>query len=202
MGLLDILKKQEKPAVTFATVKAGDWVTQFSAGYWKVLRIIPKYADEDCRTDGRIWKKGDRIGDWVILKKGFTPKMKPANCCEFVDALWCKPVSPDISQAIEAILAENPKIRQKFEAAPDMPKPSVASIWLTLSAAQAEDLSRLLAGLPERFTDQEFWSLAADYRQYRADPAQATHIVYLYSYLWEISDTFDPLHFGPEIKKL
>ena len=50
-------------------IKIGDWVTQYSAGYWKVINIIPKYADEDCSYDGRSWKKGDRLGEWVILKK-------------------------------------------------------------------------------------------------------------------------------------
>ena len=183
-------------------IRVGDWVTQYSAGYWKVLDIVPKYADEDYCYDGRSWKKGDRLGDWVILKKGFTPKMKCSNACEFADAQWCKPVAQEVRQAIEAAFAENPKAKQKFEKAPNMPKPAVTSCWMVLSGEQADSFAKLLRTLPERFTLEAFWTLADDYRQCIADPSGATHILYLFSYLWEISESFDPLHFGPELKKL
>lgn len=183
-------------------IKVGDWVTQYSAGYWKVLRILPKYADEDYSYNGTSWKKGDRLGDWVILKKGFTPKMKPGNACEFVDAQWCKPVSEEIRQTIEAAFEGNPRAKQKFDNAPDLPRPAVSSIWLKLSDRQAASLSALLGDLPKRFTAEQFWELAADYRGFRVSPPDATHILYLFSYLWEISGTFDPLHFSPELKKL
>ena len=33
-------------------IKIGDWVTQYSAGYWQVLDIVPKYADEDYSCNG------------------------------------------------------------------------------------------------------------------------------------------------------
>ena len=183
-------------------IKVGDWVTQYSAGYWKVLNIIPKFADEDYNYNGHAWKKGDRLGDWVILKKGFTPKMKFSNACEFVDAQWCEPVSSEVIEAIEIAFCENSKAKQKFDNAPNMPKPSVASTWMALSDEQVVSFSELFKELPERFTAKQFWILAEGYRQYIVDPSQATHILYLFSYLWEISDTFDPLHFGPELKKL
>ena len=202
MGLFSIFHKQEKQSWPLTTIKIGDWVTQYSAGYWKVVDIFPKYADEDYSYDGTSWKKGDRLGDWVILKKGCTPKMKPSNACDFVDAQWCNPVSDDIVRSIEAMFVENPKAKQKFEKAPDMPKPSVASAWLMLSDEQAECFSKLILSCPERFTSEHFWSLASEYRKYIVDPSHATHILYLFSYLWEISDHFEPLHFGPELKKL
>lgn len=196
---LDLSGGQEAP---MTTIKVGDWVTQYSAGYWNVVNIFPKYADEDYNYNGQSWKKGDHLGDWVILKKGFTPKMKPSNACEFVDAQWCKPVSAEIAQSIEAMFEENPKARQKFEKAPNMPKPAVASTWLALSEEQAEAFSRLILSFPERFTSEQFWAWSADYRKHIVDPSGATHILYLFSYLWEISDGFEPLHFGPELKKL
>lgn len=51
------------------------------------------------------------------------------------------------------------------------------------------------------FTREQLWELFGDYRKCIVDPSKATHILYLYSYLWEISDDFSPLHFGAEIKK-
>ena len=201
---MDILKTRQKKDENESngTIKVGDWVTQYAAGYWMVVNIFPKYADEDYSFNGYSRKKGDRIGNWVVLKKGFTPKMKPRNACDFVDGYWCKPVSDEIVQSIEAIFDENPKIKQKFEEAPSMPDPAVASVCLTLSDEQAEAFSQLISRLPERFTSEQFWACSADYRQYVSDPSRATHILYLFSYLWEISDDFEPLNFGPEIKKL
>lgn len=202
MGLFTIFQKQDKQSSPLTTIKIGDWVTQYSSGYWKVVSIYPKYADEDYNYDGKSWKKGDRLGDWVILKKGVTPKMKPSNACELVDAQWCNPVTNDMVQSIEATFEENPNAKQKFEKAPNMPKPSVASVWLMLSDEQAECFSQLIFNCQERFTSEQFWVFASEYRKYIVDPSKATHILYLFSYLWEISDDFEPLHFGPELKKL
>ena len=199
MGLFDKFRKKEIEPLT--TLKIGDWVTQYSAGYWQIVGIFPKYADEDYSYGDNCWKKGDRLGDWVVLKKGFTAKMKPSNACEFLDSRNCQPVSRDIVEAIESAFAENPKAKEKFNNAPSMPAPSVYSVLMSLSDKQADSLAELLSILPERFTLDEFWKLSADYRQYIAKPPHYTHILYLHSYLWEINDRFEPLHFGAEIKK-
>lgn len=202
MGLLDMLRKKEKQQEPVSILKIGSWVTQYSAGYWKVVNVFPKYADEDYSYEGTSWKKGDRLGEWVILKKGFTNKMKPSNACEFVDSQWCKPVSNDVIEAIDAEFANNPKAKQKFDNAPDMPNPSVASAWLKLSDEQADSFAEVMSNIPDKFTMEQFWTFADNYRQYIVDPANATYILHLYSYLWEISDDFEPLHFKAEIKKL
>lgn len=199
---MKMLQQNEKYQENMTKIQVGDWVTQYGAGYWKVLHIYPKYADEDYSSNGKQWRKGDRIGEWVILKKGFTAKMKPSNACDFVDAYWCKIVSDDIAQLIEATFATNPKAKEKFEKAPDMPKPSVASIWMKLSDEQAESFAELLKKLPDRFTLEEFWAWAECYRPYIVDPSHATYILYLNSYLWEISDHFEPLHFYSGLMKL
>jgi len=200
MGMFGIFQKKEKEFLT--SIKIGDWVTQYSAGYWMVVDIFPKYADEDYSYDGKSWKKGDRLGEWVILKKGVTAKLKPSNACEFIDARWCKPVSYDIAQSIEATFAENPKAKIKFENAPNMPKPSIASTWLAFTDEQVESFEECIKNLPDRFTIEQFWSWTASFQQCIVDPSQATHILYLFSYLWEIDDNFDPLHFAPQLKKL
>ena len=202
MSILDKFIKKEKINQPLTSIQIGDWVTQYSAGYWMVTNIFPKYADEDYSYNGKSWKKGDRLGDWVVLKKGFTPKMKPSNTCEFVDAQWCKAVSNDITHSTELAFSENPKAKAKFENAPSMPSPSVASAWMELTDEQADLFAEHIKKLPERFTSEQFWSLSASYRQYIVDPSKATHILYLFSYLWEIDDNFEPLHFAPELKKL
>ena len=57
MGILDMFQKKEKTNKTLTSIKIGDWVTQYSAGYWMVVNIFPKYADEDYSYNGKSWKK-------------------------------------------------------------------------------------------------------------------------------------------------
>ena len=177
-------------------LKVGDWVTQYSAGYWQVAAIYPKYADQDYASETSSWKKGDRLSDWVILKKGFTPKMKPSNACECTDAQWCRPVSADILAEITRIFAETPKAKAKFDSAPSLPSPFVASLLMNLTPEQAETFQSLLAALPERFTSEQLQTAAAAFRPFASAPP-ATHILYVFSYPWEMTEAFDPLHFPP-----
>ena len=50
MGLFDIFRKKQSDQLT--ALKVGDWVTQYSTGYWMVVEIFPKYADEDYSYNG------------------------------------------------------------------------------------------------------------------------------------------------------
>ena len=181
-------------------LQAGDWVTQYSAGFWQVAAIYPKFADEDHQGEKASWKKGDRIGDWAVLKKGLTPKMKFSNLCECVDAQWCRKVSDEQLAAIEAAFAGNPRAKQKFDKAPAMPQPYVAAIWLDLPDGRIDEFRELLATLPDRFTDRQFREVTADFKQYEHNPP-ASHVLYLFSYPWEMDESCNMLHFGPELKK-
>lgn len=203
MGIWDRFQRSKNHHDSIAPIKIGDWVTQYSAGYWMVVKFFPKYAEEDYSYNGISWKKGEHIGEWVILKKGFTPKMKPNNACELVDAKWCKTVSHDIAQAIELAFSENPKALTKFQNAPDVPNPTVGpNIWLALTEAQADSFAEHIKSLKDRFSIGEFWAWSADYQQYIVDSSKATHILYFLFYPWEIDDNFQPLHCGVSLKKL
>ena len=50
-------------------IQIGDWVTQYSAGYWQVVDIRDKYAEEDSVTGEHLWKKGEKIGKWIFFEK-------------------------------------------------------------------------------------------------------------------------------------
>ena len=69
MGLFNLFRKNEKENKSLTTLKIGDWVTQYSAGYWKVVAIFPKYADEDYSYNGRSWKRvTDSATGWCLKK--------------------------------------------------------------------------------------------------------------------------------------
>ena len=179
-------------------LKIGDWVTQYSVGFWQVTAIYPKFADDDYQGEKISWKKGERLGDWVVLKKALTPKMKFSNACEFVDSQWCKAVSQEQLSAIEAAFAENPKAKQKFDKATSQPKPMVAVLWFDLPEERVGEFEAYVQTLPERFTTTEFRGLIRDYAQYEKQPP-AGHVLYLFSYPWEQDDRFDLYHFEPRL---
>ena len=182
-------------------LKVGDWVTQYSAGYWQVVAIFAKYADEDDTHNGTVWKKGERVGEWVVLKKAFTPKMKPSNLCECVDGQWCRPVSEETVAAIEAAFAENPKAKAMFLASPNMPQPGLVNFWMNLPADKAAELCTILSALPQRFTVGQLWDAAREYRRY-VTKLPATHLLTLSCYPWEVDKHNEMLCFAPLLKAI
>ena len=41
-------------------LKIGDWVTQYSKGYWQIIDIKPKYAEEDYQYENGFFQKKRR----------------------------------------------------------------------------------------------------------------------------------------------
>lgn len=182
-------------------LKVGDWVTQYTPGYWQVTAIFAKYAEEDADFNGVSHKKGDRIGEWVVLKKAFTQTMKPSYQCECVDSRWCRPVSERATAAIDAAFAENPSAKEKFRTYTNMPQPTAVNFWMTLSTEQAEELQSLLAGLPSRFAVAQLWETARRYRKYVSKPP-APYLLQVFGYPWEVDDNGDMVCFDPMLKEV
>ncbi|MBR1810898.1 MAG: hypothetical protein IJ766_04495 [Clostridia bacterium] len=179
----------------------GDWVTQYSAGYWKIIDIKDKYADCDMQTETANWKKGDSLGQWVILKKGFTPKMKPSIRCEFVDALWCKELSETTLEMIDAYFAEHPDFQNSFNSAEIHLNPMIVNCWIALSDEEEQDFNNLLSGLPESFSLEQFWSYAAKYKKYITTPP-ANFVLNFSCYPWNLDIGFNQLFFKAELQKI
>ena len=62
-------------------IKVGDWVTQYYKGYWMVIGIVPKYPNRYALSNEEAINTPEE--NWIIMKKGFTPKMgfKLDNAC-------------------------------------------------------------------------------------------------------------------------
>ena len=179
-------------------VKIGDWVTQYSAGYWQIVDVIPKYDEDEPKG---FFKKKQQIGFWAIVKKGLTPKMKPSNLCECIDISWCQPVSDDIASEIEKLFKENPKALEKFQNAPSKPNPCISSVWLNIPEKSEAEFSKLLSSLPEKFTMDEFWKVAKDFKGFVSKPP-TTHILNFETYPWELDNKYNTLYFNPTVKTL
>ena len=181
-------------------IKIGDFVTGYGSGYWQLIDIKPKIADEDYNSENVHWKKGDVIGKWVILKKCFTAKMKPRIDFSYEDSAWLKPVSDEIRMEIETYFEENPKYKQKFDQAEVKLKPMILNFWMRLPEDQEKDFRRILANLPDTYTEDTFWNLAKDYKKYISKPP-AEYLLHLFAYPWDLDENANLICTACELKK-
>ncbi len=196
---------RKDPAPQPSGPQPGDWVTQYAAGYWQIREILPQYADEDVCTDSVRWKKGDRIGSWALLKKGFTPKMKFRMESDLVNLEWCKPADAAVLEQIEAYFREHPEQKAQFDAAPCEPPPAVTTVWLAPAAdAEADRIAAALSQLPEAFSYDAFAELAErhGFRAFFCRPGeQGDHLIRLYTSQVEYDAGRNLLYRKPELHK-
>ena len=182
-------------------LEIGNWVTQYRNGFWQIVEIKPKYAEENYTfEDGSSQKKGELIGSWILLKKGFTPKMKFRLDFDICDSLWCRKVSPDVSLSIEQYFKDNPDEYEKFSDAPYVDKPAVCTSWVNLTTEQATLFRDLLYDFPPLFTREYAMKVFEKHglkECFSKPPANYTFTCR--HTLWELDDDFDPLYKSPEL---
>lgn len=183
-------------------LKIGDWVTQYSKGYWQIIDIKPKYAEEDYQYEnGFFQKKGDLIGSWVLMKKGFTPKMKFMRGSDVCDSEWCKAVSADVAKMIDNYFQENPADYEKFSSSPFVDRPAVSTTWLHLTPDEVVLFERIIKELPTRFTRD--YAMKCFEKQglkkcFSLPPANYRFVCW--HTLWELDDDFNPIYKNPELR--
>ena len=184
-------------------IQIGDWVTQYSAGYWQVVGIRDKYAEEDNVTGEHLWKKGEKIGKWIFLKKAFTPKMKLRIWSECVDEYWCEIVNDEKRTEIKKYFADHPNDWERFCNTPVVIPPAVSSIWMNLSDDQETKVLQTLKELPKCFSrtelDQQFEQNGL--LNVVTNPP-ASHILSLRCNPWEVGANADLLYFSAELKRV
>lgn len=181
----------------------GDWVTQYSVGYWQVVDIKAKYAEEDSGYGKQFWKKGEQIGKWVFLKKAFTPKMKIQIRSECVDGEWCKIVTDEKRTEIKKYFADHPNDWERFCNTPVVIPPAVSSIWMNLSDDQEAKVLQILKELHKCFSraelDQQFEQRGL--LNVVTNPP-TSHILSLSCNPWEVGANVDLMYFSPELKRV
>ncbi len=183
-------------------IKIGDFVTQYSAGYWQLIELKPKIADEDYTdSNGKTHKKGDVIGQWAILKKAFTPKMKPKIDFDYADSFWLKPVGDEVQFSIEQYFADNPSFKEKYENAILKLNPSIMNCWMNLPEKEEEQFREAMRSLPKSYTMEEFWHKFKKYKKYISTPP-TTYLINFFAYPWDINENGDIVYIGCVLEKL
>ena len=166
-------------------IKIGDFVTSYGSGYWQLIDIKPKIATEDYTGETEKWKKGDVIGQWVILKKAFTSKMKPRIDFSYEDSSWLRPVSEDVLKEINQYFAEHPDYKAKFDNADVILRPMITNCWFDLPGEKEDEFRACLGKLPSKYTMDEFWKVAKKYKEYATNPP-AKYLLNFSTYPWEL----------------
>ena len=180
------------------SIKIGDFVTSYEAGYWQLIDIKPKIADEDYCGNTTKWKKGDIIGQWAVLKKAFTKKMKPGIDFSYVDASWLAPVSPEVLTEIQDYFTKNPEYKWKFENAVTKLSPMTTNCWINLTESESAELQEIIDKLPPQFTMDEFWKKAKKFKKNIASPP-TSHLLNFTTYPWNMDKKANLIYFGCEI---
>ena len=181
-------------------IRIGDFVTSCEAGYWQLIGIKPKIADADYSGEKVKWKKGSVIGQWAILKKAFTPKMKPKIDFSYVDASWICPVSADELNSIQTYFADNPDYKVKFDNAEVKLNPIITNCWINLSDKEEDSLHQIINKLPAQFTIDDFWEKAKKFKGNISNPP-ASHLINFFSYPWSMDKKANIVYFGCELVK-
>lgn len=189
-----------------AELKIGDFITQYAKGYWQIVDIKPKYASENRNDDpnGKFgeWKKGQCIGNWILMKKAFTPTMKFRLESDFCDSYWCKPVSPETKAEIDRYFAENPANFDKFNSYVFNPNPAISTIWLRLEDDEPEKLQNVINFISNKFTMQELMKLLKKRGLgHCIGNPPANYILSCGAYLWDLDKNFNQLYSSIELKK-
>lgn len=183
------------------SIQIGDFVTSCEAGYWQLIDVKPKIADEDYCGSHTKWKKGDVIGQWAILKKAFTPKMKPRIDFSYLDASWLKPVSLEVFGEIQDYFAKNPAYQYKFDHAEIRLRPMITNCWINLSENEIDDFKACIANMPDRFTMDAFWKKAKKFKKNISSPP-TSHLIHFKTFPWSMDPKANLLYFSCEIVTL
>lgn len=184
------------------SIQIGDFVTAYGAGYWQLVDLKPKIADEDYSFESTHWKKGDIIGQWAILKKAFTPKMKPKIDFSYEDAAWLRPVSTEALTQIRQYFFEHPDYKLQFDNAELKIPPMVTNCWINLSEKEAGELKRIIEKMSDSFAMDAFWKKAKKYQKNVAASPPTSHLLNFLTYPWNMDKKANLLYFGCELNRV
>lgn len=194
---MDSLKHNCASNFSNSPLQIGDWVTSYHAGYWQVIDIYPKYADSDYSSDAVSYKKGDQIGEWVVLKKGFTSKMKFSVAYNYVDSYWVKPVNMETLQSIKLFFANNPDKIEAYRQYPVSIPADGMLLWANIPQDEIDKTTLFLHSLPQRFTLHDFTEkLHQSGLNIVITKPPTTHAIPLLYYGWELTKQYDQLYFS------
>jgi hypothetical protein len=133
--------------------RIGEWVKQYHSGYWIIVDIRPRYAEETMINDNIVqYYKGDEISSWVCLQKALTDKMKFKTYSEIVDICCCKHIS---SAEEESIISFFQTHKKEYETLLNTPFDSFCRIYeehLYLNEQDEKRLKEVILKLPKTFT--------------------------------------------------
>ncbi len=188
----------EKDGTNQNGLQIGNWYTGYSAGFWQLIQVFPKYASFDYEGENVKWKKGDLIGQWCIVKKAFTPKMKKSLRVEYTDSAWLNPVSEETVCQINQLFQDDPKYKKRFDLFDNPPAPMITNQWISCTDSEEAELIQKIPFLPPQFSLDQFCDIT-QIPKFRFHKPPATHLLNFYGYPWNLTDRFDEIYFKVDL---
>ena len=181
----------------------GEWVKQYSKGLWVIADLKPKYATFDIDTDYACWKKGDHIGYWALLKKGFNSKNKFQISCDICDIRQCKKISDTERSFIKDFFNTNPLCLQELEKTPYVEPIAVTSVYINATPNQFSALNDLLCRLPKSFS-MSLFNQMMDKNQLSMciTKPPTNYVLLLDTALTEVDEEFNSVYRNPRLIEL
>ena len=181
-------------------LKVGDWVTQYYKGYWMVIKIIPRKPNNS-NSENKVDSTKNQGGNWILMKKGFTPKMIFRLDSSYCDEGWFHLVTAHEQELIDSFFAEHPSEYQRFIGYEYIDRPAVASIWINVNFEEQKRLQLMLTTLPSLFTKDLFLSELTKYDlQSIITKPPAKHLLTFDHSVWEVDNDNNPLFKNPQLK--
>ena len=130
--------------------------------------------------------------------------MKKSIRVECVDSSHLKEVSSEIAALISKSFEHDSKYMKKFNSTANMPVPIIHNIWLKLSDQEVKELTKVIGALPKSYTlDILEEAVYFDLHSAITKPGNScNYILNLFQYPWELTDSFDPVFCGAELRSL
>ena len=125
------------------SVQVGDWVTTYSPGIWRVVRILQNVEP---------LHEHDRGRNQVFAARFLTGSGKPGFRTESCDALFVQPLAAEQRALLDAFIRDNPKALQRFEACEPRLPDLIYNLRTSTPADELSIPSAIEGGLPEGMT--------------------------------------------------
>lgn len=182
-------------------IKEGEWVSASGNGYYRVFKILKRYAQE---TD-ESHKKGDRLPDLVISKKVFNSNLKFSLGIDQSEINDLEKAPENVLALIEQYLIDNPEKSKEIEEFEIPVIQKNKTMWVTLKEIDKIEMNKLMYSLNYRFSLEDLKQAFIDRNLKRCLGNKGVGDSYMLTIAnmnYEVNEKFEELYTIVKLRKI